>query len=539
MLSRLSHVPLWQLRRERPWFFIVFLVLLVLFTVPVFIPDFLPFIDYPQHASEVMILGNYGNPEFNFSKFYYIKSWYHPYMAHRIAVTALAYFTGAELAMRLYIVLYLVAVPFGVLSLLSHLKRSPWPSILSFLGLYSFPLLYGFITYCVGTAAVIWGYFIWEKVRNRNAWDQLAWLAPAGLVIFLLHPHAFAYWFGTLPVLHALHLWRERRSWKPMFATFISLIPGFLLLFLHWILAFESIATIRTGGVEMFHSPTYAKRLDDILYNAGALWTDSTWAVLLLLIVGLFLLSPLFPQDTQTPPNDDEPIATTWVETLWQARYLIVVFTYLGGAFMLPENFGGQHFVASRFPSMAILILPLALSRGRFWQARPLIVLTSVLMIALGGVVMKQMGTFHQESRELQRAIDVIPRGAQYRCQIDAPYSRVFNRTPSSPEMPTYRHFCAYIQLQKGGLNGFQFRNLGIDYQKPYQISQDKLYYWQLAPSEYFEYETYGDRFDYYIVKHPEGITPYDPGQKLSRNLLSIYKGTAWAVYRRVLPFSE
>ena len=183
---------------------------------------------------------------------------------------------------------------------------------------------------------------------------------------------------------------------------------------------------------------------------------------------------------------------------------------------------------------MALLLAPLALGEGAVWDLRGFRALAGAIVSSLGLYVLLQMAAFRIESADFRRVIDVVPMGARVRCQIDENQSAIF-------QLPAYRHFCSYVLAERGGLNGFIFRHLGLEYQEPYRVPVGLLYHWQDAPTRRFDFQRFGDLYDYYVGRAERGATSlaYDAGGSLAAYVEPVLSVGQWRVYRRVRSFAD
>jgi hypothetical protein len=220
--------------------------------VPLFTTSWLPFVDVPPHVGEVAILADYHDPGLQMDRYYDLGGWLHPYTPHRVMVAGLARLTGPMTAYRIFTALYFLIVPLALVLSLRRRGFPPWPAGLGLLALYSFPLHFGFVAYCVATAVLLLGLLAleaWlEAPTPRNRWATLA--MPT--LLFLLHPQAFLYWIALAPLFV---VWR-RISGEGTLAALgplgASLVPG-LLLFLGYAKLTGKGEVLASGGVEWVH----------------------------------------------------------------------------------------------------------------------------------------------------------------------------------------------------------------------------------------------------------------------------------------------
>jgi len=510
---------------RRPVFSAVFAGLLFVYTVPLFLPRYLPFTDYPIHVASAFVVGNYHNPKYKFEQYYDLSGWLHPYSAHRYPVAWLSRLVGGDLAYRLFGLCFILGVPFGVLALLVRNRCSPWAAVLSFPTLYNFPLFMGFVAYSVGTAALIWGFLLLERALERPRWPQLVIISLAGLIIFLVHAQAFMYWAGTsclLALHHAAPRWRSWRAWLSLGATAACLLPGVALsrLFVD-----KKWPTVSIRALLHYEPGSVREKLLDLPKHTYFFWGNPRAWLYLLAFVFVILAALLVRRregQGEVPPEAQA----------MRGRYALLFGALALGAMFLKEYVPGQAIIASRWASAALLLAPLLWGASPVWRGRLVPALATILVLLYGRFVCQQMYFFDKESRGFDEVTRLIPHGASYRCHADASNSPIITLEP-------YRHFGGYLVAQKGGLNGFLFRSTGVDFRPPYQIPQEKLYSWQTAPTSSFEFERYGNLFDYYIIKSGEraATTAYDEEGRLGGHFKKLAQSGGWRLYQRVRLF--
>ncbi len=493
----------------------------VLMILPVLLVDWLPFVDVPPHVAEVAILANYLVPEFRFQEFYELGRWLHPYTPHRVVLAGIAELIGPMAAYRLFIAAYLGLAMYFAVRLIHFVGgRRSAVLVLPFV-LYSFPLHFGFIPYCFATAVLLGGLYWTERwlAGDGRSGSITVLLVPS--LLFLLHPQAFLYWLVIGPLL--VLLWsaangRDRRKTGVMVG---SLIPA-LAMFVAYAIASGKPDAIAQGSAGWPHPLT---RLQNLPRYLGGMWDDPWIYIVALVAVGWWLWAGVAWGGRQSSVDNKR------LSRFWEHRYLLVVIALFAGSMVLPESLM-QAYIASRLPSMALLVLPVALAMDARWDHRAFVVGAAGLSLAFAVLVAVQMFRFDAESGSFSEIVDNIPVGAAVRCNIDAGHSDQFT-------LPSYRHFCSYITAEKGGLNGFLFRKLGIDYSAPYQIPQGLLYFWQFDATRRFDFRQFGDLFDYYVVRDPADITVYDDPEALGEFFAPVVRSGEWRLYRRIRSFQD
>lgn len=500
---------------DRAWATLVGLCLL--FLVPLWLPTFLPFVDYACRADELWILAELNNPEHGFDRWYEVDRWLHPKMAHRMLLLPFAKAFGGDVALRLYYSAYLLGAPLAVAFALRQGGRPIWPALLVLPGLYSFPVAYGFGAYSVSTAALVFTFGCWERWREGITGRAWAGLSALSALLFLLHPQAFLYWVVTGGAL-AITAWLSgRQTVADVAKTAASMGTGALLFWSYARVSFN-YKTDATRSEVFVWSPGLGHRLKELPGHLGAYWDDSmALAVLAATAVVIGVAAVVLRGEGG------------WRDRLWGARWAVVVAAFLGGAFAIPEAFGRQHFIASRFPSMAMLVVPLALGSSAAWSwprlRGALLLIVALTWISLTG----RMVLFDTEAARMSAVIDHLPDGATTQCNVDLRWTLV-------NDLPAYDCACSWIHLENGGLNGYLPHRTGIDHKDAWDIPGREYGSWRDNNSAGFHYGTWGNQYSHWVVRADVGPTELE-GPRLGPYFERSFEDGNWRVYRRVRDF--
>src|SRR5687767_7484872 len=82
--------------------------------VPFWVGRFMPLLDLPQHLAVVAVLRHHGDPAWGFARFFDVE-WGEltPYWTYYLALWALSWIAPLEVASRLYLTAYALAVPWA------------------------------------------------------------------------------------------------------------------------------------------------------------------------------------------------------------------------------------------------------------------------------------------------------------------------------------------------------------------------------------------------------------------------------------------
>ena len=121
------------------WLIAAFVVSAAAMVLPIWIVKYLPLLDLPNHLTAVAVWHYHDDPEWDFARFYKLNLVPLPYWAHYYTVHLLTYVTrSVEVANKIFLTAYALALPAGALALARRFGRSPW------LALFVFPLVWNF-----------------------------------------------------------------------------------------------------------------------------------------------------------------------------------------------------------------------------------------------------------------------------------------------------------------------------------------------------------------------------------------------------------
>lgn len=175
-------------------FLVAYLVLLTLAQLPIWLNDFVPLQDYPNHLARMYILMNWqGDP---FLQEYYRLNWaILPNLAMDIIVPILAKFLGLEWAGKSMIVLTLFALTSGCIFLNYALfnKISYW-SLTSFIILFNQAFIKGFLNFLFGIGLALWCIGLWIILKKYKARLRVLIFSILSTLLFICHLYALGFY---------------------------------------------------------------------------------------------------------------------------------------------------------------------------------------------------------------------------------------------------------------------------------------------------------------------------------------------------------
>jgi hypothetical protein len=162
------------------------LLVLALYSVPLFSTMVPPLFDYPNHLARFAILATGGN------EFYDVRWAPLPNLAGDLIVPLLARMMPIELAGKLFLVM-IFALILGAAAWLNRVVGGRWRlwPLLAAAFLYNLQLRWGFLNYLFGLGIALCGSALWLALEDARFWLRLAASSFVALLCFFSHISAF------------------------------------------------------------------------------------------------------------------------------------------------------------------------------------------------------------------------------------------------------------------------------------------------------------------------------------------------------------
>jgi hypothetical protein len=206
---------------------VMFLVFLLLISVPVWTHLLPPLSDYVNHLARMHVIATIDKNS-SLEKFYQIDWAIIPNLTMDLVVPWLTRFVNVYIAGKIFTVAMFAVIGSGVL-VLNRVLTGRW-SILPLLALpllYNYVFLVGLINYLFGVGIALWALAGWIWLRDRPWPLRFALSSLSVGVLFFCHLSALGvYGMGVLAV-ELMRLWQRcnQRNWKPALAEFV--LSGF------------------------------------------------------------------------------------------------------------------------------------------------------------------------------------------------------------------------------------------------------------------------------------------------------------------------
>ena len=497
-----------------------FLLACLLCGLPVWLPDFPPMADLPQHAAQISLYLNLGNLDFPYSDQFELNL-FTPYLLGYFLVAVLTPLLGIVAACKLVVWLALAAFALSTRFLLRQTGADPYWAWLTFPVLYGFAYQWGLLNYVI--AAPVGIYFlglVWQQVGNYNWRSSL-------LIALMLHALFFSHaLIMALCVLIASAYWlfssKSIRDFIKYAWPAAALIP-IVLIWIAYTSDYQQAKTATEWDLSLFNTT-------DGYYTTLASWAnpvEAGWGRLtgfmprmlgerpdlFVTLLGIFLFALPF-------------IAGGRISKSW-TRFIPLLFIILLIMF-LPSVLRGNSYTFQRF---TLLVMPLFLiainapsNPGQ--MQRYLRLLAPV--IAFGWIAHMSVNAL-QFDKEADGFKTVLSKMEPHKRAV----SLIFSRDDTNSISPTLMHFPAWYTAVNSGISnpGFaMYTGMPVSFKKEYVASFIVGYAWYPQLFDWQKHE--GTTYDYFIVRADKDVSRYI-FRKASCRIRQVNHSGQWWLYER------
>lgn len=474
----------------------VFLLTCVISSTIVFIPDYPPMVDLPQHAGQIALIKSVVHSSFSFGHLFEMQI-LTPYWLGYSIVLALSYVFGITAATKITVALALAAFPISVDRFMQSQNGNPYWSWLFIPVSYGFAFEWGFLNFLV---AIPIGFFFLERVSRLGSdykTKDIIHLAIWCHVLFLAHALVLVVFLAIATLLRHDS---NPRIWFRRIAPFFSIAPIFLIWFI--------IKIIKGSDTQ----------------GAGP------WGL------GLHRLTELFPNMVALPPTKSFMVFSVFIcmaaivgtkinlSSKKLGPFIVYLFLMLVG----PNFLFGTFFVYNRFTHIGLPLFLLAFTSNKTeiheqTKIKYVNLLVVSISLILFGYHSAKMSAYSNESLSFQKIVDYIPPDKRI-------LSLVFTRNSDFYAAPVYLHYPVWYQAEKRGVVDFNFAYFFpqvIRYKEEMRPPSDPNFVWFPHMFDWDNFEKF--QYSYFIVKHPDDLS-----QKLfPRNEAELVeKSGDWRLYK-------
>lgn len=483
---------------EKRVFCAVFLALLLAAVIPLWVGRYLPLLDVPNHLASVMVWRYYDDPRYDFQPYYTLNLVPLPYWAHYGFLYLLAPLTGLEVANKIFLSLYAVALPTGALCVAQRFGRSPWLSLFAFPLIYNANLADGFIAFVGGAAALLFALVLLDRHFQRPSLGRGALALLLGTSLYFFHLLPFVLYLACGGLLLLLH--EAPRSLRLLLLR----VPPLLCAFALAVWAYRhansmNFHAIRGVSFRVVFDPPLTQlrnlplRLLHFLSSGVEPW-----------VLGILVLSRVLLGFRSAPPPASPPVSspasppvltdrTKLGETLRSYAPELFFAVALAASVLLPRSIVAPfrwYMINGRYVMLAALFGALML-RGpilgwRRYLMAPVVLATLGYFIGVGQLIWG----FNQRAAGFDEVAAQVP-----------PHKRtlVLSLPPLGDPAGTvnsYNQWPAYMQLRNGGPNHYNFAD-GFPMRYRRELSAPP---WHRA--DQFFWGNHSHDWDYFLTHH-------------------------------------
>lgn len=486
----------------------VWLVAVVIFTLvalyPIWSVRFLPLQDYPEHLLQTHMLSHQNDPAFDYREHFDFNLRLAPYVTFYAITLLLSAAMPIEVAGKVAVSLYILAVALLVIRLERRLKANfaPWGLLLFFPFAFNQQYFQGNINYFYSLPLLVFALLDHEDISKRPV---SIWLSCRHLLwqlsLFLTHPFTVVIYI-LLAGVGAVLSWRKRIEFVR------GLIPPIIagVIFLLWF-------TVENAGGSA--GRIWWKPFGSTLAWYGYIFTGMRWfdgvdkfSVLLWIGIGALGVHSLFAGRKELGR--------------FPVRYVVFFILTTIAVFVLPFGKGPYSFISVRVAVVSYFFLAMLVGHMRFkgaWRSVFIVLVAAALIHS----VIKQ-GRISAEIQEIAPIVAKIP-----------PNSRILplvfdNNTPeleNSFDMHLHDHDYYHL-LVGGGLSPYIIKNplFPVNYKTGMNLP---------APGEYsphlFEWESHASDYQYFLIRTaPDASISYWP-----KKIKLIGCSGKWLLFKRVI----
>jgi len=427
---------------------IIFLLLflLFLFSLPVWLSEYPPLTDYPNHLLRITILKEFGNAHYNFSEYFKLRNFPVPNVISDYFILFLSNLCPLQIAGKIYLNLYIILLPLSLFYFLKIVdRRKIYLGFFSFFFIYSFYFNSGFLNFCGSIPLFFFALAYWWKIKEDGNTLQFIILSFLFLLVYFSHIVALCVLIWVIPLCQILHLMGK----KNMIKTWASLAPSLLLFlsYLSYLFFFleESSAPKAWGYASLWGTIANFFRYSFISFSK----VEALFYLVPLLLLGIFLIQTILEYRVVHEFNR----LFRWRKLSLEMTFLILSFSLLILYFALPVYFGGLWWgVNIRLVPFVFLLGLVAIDitiSSKFLRT-PISAFVIFLLVLLPFYTWEQYNRFQEDFRDLTSGISYFRSSQTLLPLMIEPAGFSYNTFP-------FWHSWAYYHIAKGGAGPYLF----------------------------------------------------------------------------------
>lgn len=429
--------------------------------LPVWIVQYPPLLDYPNHLARSFVLSHLHDSAFQFSRFYTPQWGPYPYLTMDVLLISLQQFFPIAIAGKIFLSLCLIGVPLACWWFVR--QASPGNDWIAFWGLlvaFNQFFLESFLAFQLALIACFVMLGFWLRWTPRISLRR--WLTLLLLVMLIYFSHLIGFILaGFVVTMYSLF---ARRGIRELLTSWLLFAPGCVLYL---------ISGLGTHNGTFLHFRTLDEKWGEFIHvlfggYSGRLTAVTAWTAALCLALG-------------------------WIRNRnfrWNWRWILVALLALGLYMALPYSYGETFDIDVRVLPVFFVLMFVVADFG----ARRAKMIGAVALVLFGLRTVTIARTFRSEQPELQ----AISRGVAMMKPNSLMMTIVEPRHEHDPNRWPYEHFWAWAVIERGAFSPYLFDLPG---QTPMRITYDSYTPDAFWDSEYedndVDWEKVQEQYDY------------------------------------------
>jgi len=473
----------------------ILLGLSILSIIPMWLVDYLPMVDLPQHAAQIEVLLNYNNPDANYHDLFRL-NYFTPYLTGYGALYFVSLFVDISTATKLLLSLSFLATIYLSRILLRVYGSDKSLALLVVPVNYGFAYYLGFFTFVISVPLMLLFLIFVYDYLNKPSTKQGIMLGLFTIILFFSHFMIF----GVALLIAILQTFAKYRIKRPsIYTPFITTLP----LVAAWAAQTatnEPYASRWIWGID-------ENRIPGLFSYTVGMYNDALFVVFGAILFAIpFLLKGRI---TKLP---------------WKLTPFLTLLLVYSTFPVLIANIVGTAARLTIFLFIFYLLIFEFKTRTTRFQTLGTGIFSTLLVV----VTITRFAGFNQEITGFREMINEIPEGKRILSMVFKTKSNYFG------EQPVYLHFPLWYQAEKMGVVDFNFALLYPPVVRYRENQLPKVMNgFEVNPAMFDWTQHGGDNYDYFLVRSDNNITAPLFREHVSDIRLVEHAGTWW-LYKNI-----
>ncbi len=405
------------------------LLLLVVFSLPLWLVKYPPLTDYPNHLLRIHIIKEYENPLFNFQDYFLVKWKLLPNLASDVIILFLSYLFPIQISGKIFLNIFILLFPLSIFYFLKAIDRQKiWLGFFSFLLVYNWYFNMGYINFYGSIPVFFFALGYWLKSDGLPTWKDKLIFMSLTLLLFFFHLFSyFALGFSCLIVLLG-----EKMNFTKLKNSLIAFIPSLALGF--------NYLFLQGAGSSVHRGVLFLPLWETVKYLLIYTFINFSKKDILIFVVPFLILAYLFFKSVFSKTANKKE------------KSLLLLFGSLCGLFFV-------------LPYMAAAVWPFNIRLNLFIIFIGIASITSLSVDKLKKFVLPWVVTFSLiglahtwfSYSQLSRQIEIYTSGIKYVGQNKNILPLTIDMSGGCETIAPFRFCWAYYHIAQGGVGPYLF----------------------------------------------------------------------------------